>query len=134
MPNSGFTVGLVQMVCSDDPAANLAAAVAGLEALRPWAHGPCPRVRKENGRALFLLLACVVTAASLGTAAGAFANTTHNKEARCGLSGGAIAASIALDKRATSSLIPDDARNNHSAKPNSITMLKHIVKTYAKYI
>ena len=26
-----------------------------LEALRPWAHDPCPRVRKENGRALFQL-------------------------------------------------------------------------------
>jgi hypothetical protein len=26
-----------------------------LAALRPWGHGPCPRVRKENGRALFQL-------------------------------------------------------------------------------
>ena len=38
-----------------------------LEALRPWAHDPCPRVRKENGRALFLL--CV--AAEAGRAGGA---------------------------------------------------------------
>jgi N-carbamoylputrescine amidase len=30
VPNSGFTVGLVQMVCSDDPADNLAAAVEGV--------------------------------------------------------------------------------------------------------
>jgi hypothetical protein len=40
-----------------------------LAALRPWARGPCPRVREENGRALFQLCAARASAPPSGAAA-----------------------------------------------------------------
>ena len=51
-----------------------------LDALRPWSHNACPRVRKENGRAIFQLCAAVahaatsVAAAELDSEAAAFAS------------------------------------------------------------